>query len=60
MNTSLTNWDNDESMNLNGRGVPDMDLGDMDDSGPLVSYIMDDAVYETKYWVEVQEFSINH
>ncbi len=49
MNTSLTNWDNDESMNLNGRGVPDMDLGDMDD-----------AVYEAKYWVEVQEFSINH
>ncbi len=47
-------------MNLNGRGVPDMDLGDMDDSGPLVSYIMDDAVYEAKYWVEVQEFSINH
>lgn len=60
MNKSLTNWDNNESMNLNGRGVPDMDLGNMDASWPLISCVMDDAVHEAKYGVEVQELSINY
>jgi len=53
-------WDNNESMQFNnGRGTLSISLDEVDDSWPLIRYLLDDPVYHTVYVDYVEKFINN-
>jgi len=50
-------WDNNEAMTAGGSGLIAIDLSNIKDTWPLITYIRDDSVYMEAYWEQVSQFT---